>query len=327
MAVGELLPHCDGTGTQADPYIFTTPEGFKEAIAVNNAYVEAGEPNLVFDSAKDNIPKCVFNSRQFDGKNLTIRNMVSSATNDKLVELSDSNGSSHIVDIRNTNFTNIMSVFPNVSSYWRWIFSNVYDYTAYIRNCNFSGIVRGAMPYTSSIIHNDQNYQYLNISDCSFNINLDVTRRGERSTLFYLGSSWSEMSNTTVCLSGTLRDNLSIFNWFVLKNCTLMNKPTNPLKIDHTSGSVTLEIDSREAHQNYVKLYIEKVGNATPVLDLMNSSRSAKILVNKTRLGASSNVVNGGIVMYEDESEGADKYIYSATNLNAKGFTVGEDVE
>lgn len=317
-----------GSGTAQDPYIFTTPEEFKEAIAINNAYVEAGESNLVFDSGKDNVPNCLFRSRQFDGKGLTIRNMVNSSTNTHLVELSCSGGN-HVIDIRNTNFTNLMTNYDSTESYWQWVYSDVSDNTAYIKNCNFAGIARGPMPYAgaSALIHNTQSYQYLNISDCSFNINLDLPRRGNRSTIFYLGNAWSEMTNCTTCLSGTIRDSISIFNWFVLKKCTLMNKPTNPLKVDHSSGSIYLEIDSRDAFQNYVKLYVEKVGNATPVLDLMNSSRSAKILVNKTRLGASSNVVNGGIIMYEDDSQGADKYIYSATNLNANGFTVGEDVE
>ena len=317
-----------GSGTAQDPYIFTTPEEFKEAIAINNAYVEAGEENLVFDSGKDNIPNCLFRSRQFDGKGLTIRNMVNSATYPHLVELSCSGGN-HVIDIRNTNFTNLMTNYDSTESYWQWVYSDVEDNTAYIKNCNFAGIARGPMPYAgaSALIHSTQSYQYLNISDCSFNINLDLTRRGNRSTIFYLGNAWSEMTNCTTCLSGTIRDSISIFNWFVLKNCTLMNKATNPLKVDHSSGSIYLEIDSRDAFQNYVKLYVEKVGNATPVLDLMNSSRSAKILVNKTRLGASSNVTNGGIVMYEDNSAGAEKYIYSATNLNANGFTVGEDVE
>lgn len=40
--VGDTLPHCTGTGTQADPYIFTTAEGFVEAIAVTDSYIEAG---------------------------------------------------------------------------------------------------------------------------------------------------------------------------------------------------------------------------------------------------------------------------------------------
>ncbi len=112
-----------------------------------------------------------------------------------------------------------------------------------------------------------------------------------------------------------------------MQKCTIMNKPTNPLKVDHTGSSVTMELDARGSYQNYIKLYVEKIGNATPILDLINSSRSAKILVNKTRLGSYTTVNNGGIIMYEDESAGAENYIYSATNLNAKGFNVGEDVE
>ena len=49
MAVGDTLPHCSGTGTSADPYIYSTAQGFKEAIAVSNAYVKAATENLVFD--------------------------------------------------------------------------------------------------------------------------------------------------------------------------------------------------------------------------------------------------------------------------------------
>lgn len=318
----------NGSGTAQDPYIFTTPEEFKEAIAINNVYVEAGEENLVFDSGKDNIPSCIFRSRQFDGKGLTIRNMVNSATYPHLVELSCSGGN-HVIDIRNTNFTNIMTTYAASSSYWQWVYSNVADNTAYIRNCNFAGILRGPMPFAGEcpVVLNSQRYDYLNLYDCTFNINMDNPRQGEQHYLFELNHQYSEMNNCTICLSGVIRDRLAILNGSTMQKCTIMNKPTNPLKIDHTSGSVTMELDARGSYQNYIKLYVEKIGNATPILDLINSSRSAKILVNKTRLGSYTTVNNGGIIMYEDDSEGAENYIYSATNLNAKGFTVGEDVE
>ena len=41
MAVGDSLPHCSGTGTSGDPYIFTTEQGLKEAIAVDDCVYES----------------------------------------------------------------------------------------------------------------------------------------------------------------------------------------------------------------------------------------------------------------------------------------------
>lgn len=318
----------NGSGTAQDPYIFTTPEEFKEAIAINNAYVEAGEENLVFDSTKDNIPNCWFKSRQFDGKGLTIRNMKNSSTYNFIIKTEES-GTSHTIDIKNTNFTNIITSYISSESYWQWVYSNNSDYHVNFRNCNFAGLLRGAMPHAGNcaLILNAQRYYYLNFYDCSFNINMDIPRQGSLLYLFEIYHTQSELNNCTICLSGTLRDNMTILNGSTMKKCTIMNKPTNPLKMNHSSGSLYLNLDARGEYQNYIKMYIEKTGTATPVLDLINSSRSAKILVNKTRLGASTNVSNGGIIMYEDNSAGADKYIYSATNLNTAGFTVGEDVE
>ena len=127
-----------GSGTAQDPYIFTTPEEFKEAIAINNAYVEAGEENLVFDSTKDNIPNCWFKSRQFDGKGLTIRNMRNSSTYDFIIKTKES-GTSHTIDIKNTNFTNIMTSYLSSESYWKWVYSDNSDYHVNFRNCNFAG--------------------------------------------------------------------------------------------------------------------------------------------------------------------------------------------
>ena len=101
MAVGDTLPHCIGTGTSADPYKYSTAEGFVEAIVVEGAYVEAAVENLSFDVNDGVVPSTItINNASFNGKGTTIRNLYTLGSG-TLVSISNSRVSA---TIRNINF-------------------------------------------------------------------------------------------------------------------------------------------------------------------------------------------------------------------------------
>ena len=148
--IGETLPHCTGTGTQADPYIYTTEEGFKEAIAVIKSYVEAGESNLSFDANNGVITQVTFRCSYIDGKGTTIRNLFTQNSNTNLVYFqTDTNG--YAIEVDNMNFYNMYISTTSVWQKARFIFdagSNYQDHTKFFKNCNFTGVYKGT-PHAS----------------------------------------------------------------------------------------------------------------------------------------------------------------------------------
>lgn len=108
MAVGDTLPHCTGTGTSADPYKYSTAEGFNEAIAVEDAYVEAATENLIFDVNDGVIPNTlVITCYNLNGKGTTIRNLYLTSSGNII---SFANGNKNYV-VSNMNFYNMLAVF------------------------------------------------------------------------------------------------------------------------------------------------------------------------------------------------------------------------
>lgn len=67
------LIHCTGSGTSSDPYIYTTPEGFYEAIVSgNDKYVEAGVENLMVDCNVYGPPPHICGKKSKGERNYTV---------------------------------------------------------------------------------------------------------------------------------------------------------------------------------------------------------------------------------------------------------------
>ena len=322
MAVGETLPHCTGTGTSADPYKYSTAEGFNEAIAVVDAYVEAAEENLIFD-VNDGIVSnpIVQTCYSLNGKGTTILNLYRTSSG-SLINFATNNKS---YSMSNMNFYNMMIV-NNSSAGIRFInWGNGDDYVRHFYNCNFSGIIRGSSIYsdTGIIVTASNNYTRSDqgMHNCTFNFNIQGTLTNVSKPLFYAWDNNFYLNNCTVCISGNVGTaNLRIAGGWCFNNCTIANSSTNPLIC---SGDRTIYLESNvAANYNYIKMYIENDGNSTLVL----GGYASKTLVNRSRLPANMTISGTCISMQETDPTASD-YIYNAENLADAGFLVGTVIE
>lgn len=329
--VGETLPHCTGTGTQADPYIYTTEEGFKEAIAVIKSYVEAGESNLSFDANNGVITQVTFRCSYIDGKGTTIRNLFTQNSGTNLVLFqSDTNG--YAIEVDNMNFYNM---YISTTSVWhkaRFVYdagSNYQNHTKFFKNCNFTGVYRGNPHASEDALIQGNNSNSMAFKDCTFNFNFNSYTNVDYFYFLKGGNSSNytiELSNCVICVSGKVSSTANYpirlcYN-AILDNCTFTNTSTNPLKMASGDSSyVEMNLASSGMKYtntyNYVKLYLDH-GTYTGSRFSVNNNH---VLLNTTRLGVDT--VQGGIQMQETDSTQTN-YIYNAENLANAGFLVGQ---
>lgn len=325
MAVGDTLPHCTGTGTSGDPYKYSTAQGFKEAIAVVDAYVVAAEDNLAFDVNDGVIPSSIsIACNSLNGKGTTIRNLYRT-TAGALISTSESNKDTYI---SNMNFYNMMIVNNIDNAEIRMIKAYNNDYRIKnFTNCNFTGIIRGSKInyYQGVIASNPNNYTSPDqgFYNCTFNFNIEGSQYSSYASahgLFWSNDNNYVMSNCTICISGKFNYDFYIANNYHMINCTVMNKATNPIVIE---GNRTISITQRTAEYNYFKPYITQSSGSTVTLNVGNNA--TKTLINRSRI---DNVSISGtcISMQEDDSTQSD-YIYNAQNLANAGFLVGTVIE
>lgn len=335
--VGDTLPHCTGTGTQENPYIYTTEEGFKEAIAVTESYIEAGESNLNFDANNGVITQVTFRCKYIDGKGTTIRNLFTQNSGTNLI-LFQSSSSGYAIEVDNMNFYNMYIATTSVWHYARFIYdagSNYQGHTKFFKNCNFTGVYKG-LPHAdnqgliSCHMQNGSCYDTMAFKDCTFNLNFDTYTNVDQLKIFKGDSNYPiELSNCTICFSGktlsTANYVVYLFQYAVMDSCVVTNKSTNPLYIasgDNPRVEMELVNSGRKytTTYNYVKLYMNHGTYSGSKFNVNNSH----VLVNKTRLGVDT--FTGGIQMQETDTS-ADNYIYDADKLAAKGFMVGRVIE
>lgn len=326
MAVGDTLPHCTGTGTSSDPYKYSTAEGFKEAIAVADAYVVAAEENLVFDVNDGIIPSSLsIACNSLNGKGTTIRNLYRT-TDGALISTPSSNKNTYI---SNMNFYNMMLINNTANAQIRVI--NAYNDDYRIKNftnCNFTGIVRGSninyyhgliASHPNNFTGNDQGFY-----NCTFNFNIDGSEYSSTATgdggLFWSNDNNYVMSNCTICISGKFNyDFKFIWNYHMI-NCTIMNKATNPIVIE---GNRTISITQNAAEYNYFKPYITQSSGSTVTLNVGNNA--SKTLVNRSRIDHVT--ISGTCINMQETDAAQSDYIYNAQNLANAGFLVGTVIE
>ena len=314
--VGDILPHCTGTGTSSDPYKYSTAEGFVEAIAVSSAYVEAAVENLSFDVNDGVIPsKITINNTSLNGKGTTIRNLytIGSGT---LVSISNQNVSA---TIRNLNFYNMLLINNDSSTTPFVSLSKNDSYYTRVYNCNFTGVIRGSN-FGNNVqpVYISNSYSSVDswFQDCTFNFDIDVYGSlgymfsGSRSNRHYL-------NNCTIKLSGTLHRDLTLIGTLIVQNCTIENPATNPLKSDGTTRTVYLS-PSSSANYNYIKLHLTST-------NLSTSGQDQKTLINRSLISGGT-LSTSGISMQETDPTASD-YIYNAQNLADAGFLVGTVIE
>ena len=326
MAVGDTLPHCTGTGTSADPYKYSTAQGFKEAVAVADAYVEAAEENLSFD-VNDGVLSntLVITCYSLNGKGTTIRNLYLTSSGN-IITFADFK-KDYVVS--NMNFYNMLAVFTTSGTQIRFIDWNNHDYnTRNLYNCNFTGVIRGsAIDYHGGIIlslRNGYTRNYQEVKDCTFNFNVQGTSTGIGSecALFYVNSSYVHFINCTFAISGIFNYDLPIIDTADCNNCTFTNKETNPIVM--SGGNRVIGIYMRNANFNCVKFYVTATNTVT--MNFANSGYGAKTLVNRSRINNAA-ISSGSCINMQETDPTASDYIYNSQNLADKGFLVGTVVE
>lgn len=333
MAVGDTLPHCTGTGTSADPYIYSDLTGFLEAIAVTQAYVEAAEENLVLDT-KGSRYTVSFAMTSLNGKGSKLLNLHGKDNDVGLIVI---NNKDYTMTIKNMNFLNmILDGTGNNSQYGYMIQLNPSERSSSYRfdNCNFTCLVKGNPPNYNEgygLIHcaNSWSRQTHRFKNCTFNLNFDNSTTG--TTTIFSGLNAMQFSNCTVCLSGKTKKDIYVFRstgygGFTVNNCTIMNKPSNPLILDNSDGAKTLYFQMRDTNSNanYIKLHVEKTTPANGVT--LSFSNFNKTLLNRSLLPSDTTISGTCISMQETDSTASD-YIYDAEKLAAKGFNVGQVIE
>lgn len=328
--VGDTLPHCSGTGTQADPYIFTTAQGFKEAIAVTDCYAEAGTQDLVFD-ANDGVigSRLALYCKYLDGKNLTIKNLYVNASNDGLIVMKV-----HNFDIRNTNFYNMLVMITTSGGSQAKIIQHNQGSGGnggYFRKCNFTVHYTGTgNSYFGPYIDDSAGsgiYAYTRLVDCTFNINFNINKTSNSQMAIFSGNK-VYIDNCTICVSGTVEAQanngyLYIVNTCIVTNSTFANNQANPLILKESK--VQPEVDfANGSSYNYFKMYVNNLytGNLPT---FYFGSYTSQTLVNISRL-SNFDSINGSPIKMQETDPSLDTYIYNSTNLAAKGFPVGTTI-
>ena len=321
-AVGDILPHCTGTGTSSDPYKYSTAEGLVEAIAVTDAYVEAAVENLIFDANDGVVPNpFVQTCYSLNGKGTTIRNLYRTSAG-SIINFADGEKS---YTMSNMNFYNMMVVNTSNAEIRFINWGNGDNKVRNVYNCNFSGIIRGSTINcnTGIILTSSNNYTRYDqgMYNCTFNFNIQGTMTNVYKPLFYSNDNNFYLHNCTLCISGNVGTaDLRITGGWCLDNCTIINSSTNPLIL---SGNRNIYLESStNANYNYIKLYIQNDGNSSLIL----GSYASKTLVNRSRLPANMTLSGTCISMQETDSTASD-YIYNAQNLANAGFLVGTVIE
>lgn len=330
--VGDTLPHCTGTGTQENPYIYTTEEGFVEAIAVTESYIEAGEPNLNFDANNGVITRVVFRCKYIDGKGTTIRNLFTQNSNSILIYF-QTTSSGYTIDVYNINFYNMCILTSDAWHLAKFISdagSGYQGHTKFFKNCNFTGIFKGRPRGNSTCIIGGEAWNSLAFKDCTFNLNFNTTVVGNNTELVIFqgdGSYPIEMSNCTICISGKIPTEYNYAAYLcksvVLDNCVFTNSSTNPLALGNGTPRPKLVMTVASSGSkfsttyNYFKMYITG-SNREGTVDVGNNH----ILVNTSRITGIQYITNG-IQMQETDSTQTN-YIYNAENLTNAGFLVGQ---
>lgn len=319
--VGDTLPHCTGTGTQADPYIYNSEEGFIEAIAVTDAYVEAGQPNLIFDANNGVIQYINPSCASIQGKNTTIRNLLANMTSGTLIYFSISSQS---ITINDMNFYNMCLITTASNQRPKFISTGTASGNNVTFNrCNFTGIVRG-LAHTEGYFVTGGRGVTLIFNDCTFNINFDVSSISDSVYLMRFTSSDNVvLDNCTICISGKVPVNYSFYITAdaFLYDCVFANSPTNPLRGSDTAGAFIIR--GREGSSyNYFKLNVDLRDNIR-----IEFKNLPKMLVNLSKITFGTNsYIEGGIQMQETDPTASD-YIYDSDNLSNAGFMVGQVVE
>lgn len=335
MAVGDTLPHCTGTGTSADPYIYSDLTGFLEAIAVTRAYVEAAEENLVLDT-KGSRYTVSFAMTSLNGKGSNLLNLHGKDNNVGLIVI---NNKDYTITIKNMNFLNMILDGTGNNSQYGYIiqlFASEYSARYWFDNCNFTCLVKGnPLDWGEGygLIHCDNNWsrQTHRFKDCTFNLNFDNSTAG--TTTIFTGKNAMQFTNCTVCLSGKTKKDIYVFRpteygGFTLNNCTIMNKPTNPLILDSSSGVKKLYFYNTSGgtnNANYIKLHIEVTNIENPLS--LSFSNFNKTLVNRSLISSGYFSASGAYISMQETDPTADDYIYDAEKLAAKGFNVGQVIE
>ena len=331
--VGERIPGCDGTGTQADPYIFSNEIGFMAAIAVEGCYMEASTSGLTFDSNNGVIlAPLYFKCAYMNAKNLTILNLTANQISEPIITLPDN----YDRTIENLNIYNFCYVVyednATIKSYIIYTDWSVYGGTskkAIFNNCNFAGIAIGHS--SSANLFGKRNWSNhdwsildIEFNNCTFNVHISEPNYNQfNECSIFCGNNHNPMvlNNCTVCLSGDapkkrvmITTGYSTYYYTKFNTVTITNSQSNPLSC-YQFYAVT-----KQMGYNYYKLYVttQNTGNEaniiiTDPLALINESRLTVPIGTKALTG---------IVMQETDPS-LDTYIYDNTNLENKGFFVG----
>lgn len=336
--IGDTLPHCTGTGTQVDPYIFSDAYGFAEAIAVVDAYVEASTNNIQWDCNTDSsvlpCPITIY-CLEIKAKGFTIKNALVQNQNVPVFYIYRTT-KANVQNIYNLNaynvciinYGNMHSLMSDNSSYSESgaAVTNFYD-------CNFTGVCIGytngrqSGSNSTNFIGWDgdnryKDYMQYNMYNCTINFNISdpTNTSGKYFTVHvdgtgYYHQSYLYLNNCTVCFSGSTRSEFCMAG-VIASNTTFMNKQSNPLICNGTCN-IKIEAISSLSGYNYHKMYI--TANSGVLKD-------AQGLWNTSRYTYTNPTYQAGIQMQETDPS-LDTYIYSEANLSAKGFLVGRVIE
>lgn len=336
--VGDTLPHCTGTGTSADPYIFSTAEGFLEAIVVNQAYIEASTSNLSFDfnNVTYTLP-LYFNFKSLTAKNLTILNILNMDNNIiSIVDINTSTSIGHDRDITGLNMYNV-----TIIKYGNWMRlinapAGYYGGTMKFTNCNFAGILLGYGNNSTSTNNRETLIGYqgsesrstaLSFENSTFNFHLKDTTNTTSAFLFAAntGSKPCVFKNCSICISGNV-PNKSVYiangMYVDFDNVTITNSATNDLTCNFFG--IQTAANASYMGYNYYKLNVNahNVNGGTDIY-----IRDSLALINKSKLHpytANNWDFNGNTMVMQEDDPSASDYIYNDANLQAHGFLVGQ---
>lgn len=340
--IGDTLSHCTGTGTEVDPYIFNTAEGFAEVISVEQCYAEAGQSNLSFDCNDGVITAPIIISCSYlDGKGLTILNALINQTNAPIIKLG---GGDYAREIKNLNVYNFCDICYSVTSgQINMSLLSAPDFEVYDRetpnvasfyNCNFAGIFIGittnfGYPIVGKYVGNsDRRIVQFSFSDCTFNFHFKDPTNSSGIIRLFAGSNKCPvlLKNCSVSLSGNVPnqtiemcgDDLRYYSYAKFDTVTISNSPTNPL-----TCNIARFIMPQWGY-NYYKLYLTTANASNDALTISDPLG----LINRSRLHTNGGEPVGlaGIVMQEDDPSASD-YIYNQQNLTNAGFLTGQVIE